>query len=63
MSGVLEAYMPDIKGVQSIAPLHATEKANESNTRDLEASLRLLLNEARRHRIGDTDPEDKDVLE
>lgn len=55
--------MPDIRAAQSLATLARTEKRVANNTVNLEDWLRLLLNETRRLRLGDTSAGDVDVLE
>lgn len=54
--------MPDIRSGQSLATLSRTEKRVQTNTVNLEDYLRLLLNETRRLRLGDTSAGDADVL-
>lgn len=55
--------MPDIRAAQSFATLSRTEKRVQTNTVNLEDWLRLLVNETRRLRLGDTSTGDVDVLE
>lgn len=54
--------MPDIRAVQSVVTLARTEKLVERNTVNVEDYLRLLLNEMRRLRLGDTSAGDADIL-
>lgn len=55
--------MPDIRAAQSLATLSRSEERVQRNTVNLEDWLKLLLNETRRLRIGDTSAGDVDVLE
>lgn len=54
--------MADIRAGQSFSTLHRTEERVRLNTVNLEDWLRLLVNETRRLRMGDTTAGDADVL-
>lgn len=54
--------MPDIKAMQSQASDRSTRERTERNTANLEDWLKLVVNEVRRLRIGDTSPGHEDVM-